>query len=131
MGAGIGKSRSKADVAWRARTAGATWAEAAAMSGYASAQSCYKSVVKHRGALPQVEADHLRELWRERLETLWRQALRDVADRRPSAVTHGVRVASAAAALDGLNAAAKVELGTESSLTELITALTDGSGDGR
>src|SRR5688572_7746070 len=94
----------RADTAWRARVAGATWKQAAQMAGYATPESAIKGVQSAFGELPPLQAADLRNLWRDRLEVLWRQTLTDIAEQRPGAVTAGVRVAQAAALLDGLNA---------------------------
>lgn len=94
----------RADQVWRARVAGATWKQAAQVGGYSSAANACRSVKQVYGGLPEVDREDLRKLWRDRLERLWQQALRDVEDRRSGAITAAVRVEQAAVALDGLDA---------------------------
>ena len=98
----------RADLAWRTRVAGGTWAQAAQIAGYSNAQNACRSVRETYGTLPQVERDEQRRLWRDRLEALWQQVYRDTLDRQPGAVTAAVRVATAAARLDGLDAPTEV-----------------------
>lgn len=93
--------------------------------GYSTAQNAYRAVLRRRGQLPVSESEDLRDVWRTRLESLWRQAALDVQDRRPGAVTHAVRVASTAMQLDGLAAPTRVAVSSaESEIGALIAALT-------
>lgn len=64
--------------------------------------------------MPTVKRDDLRNLWRDRLEGIWRQAFKDALEGRPGAITAAVRVHQAAALLDGLNAPSVLELSTPS-----------------
>lgn len=100
----------RADRAWMARVAGGTWAQAAVVSGYSNPQAAMKGVRTVYGRLPRLERDDLRDLWRARLEALWRQCLVDVTQQRAGAVMAGVRIAGAACALDGLNEAVRVDV---------------------
>lgn len=61
---------------------------------------------------PHARARRTAAAVRDRLEVVGRQAMQDVLDRRPGAVTSYVRVMQAAAALDGLNAPSVIELST-------------------
>lgn len=100
----------RAERAWQARVLGATWREAAQVAGYSDASNAVRAVRGVYGELPKVERDDLRHLWRTRLEKVWRQAYADVLERRSGAVTAAVRVAGAAAALDGLDEPTRVAL---------------------
>lgn len=94
----------RAEAAWSARVAGATWAEAAATAGYSCGENAARAVRQTYGTLPELDRSEQRSLWRARLEALWRQALRDALENHPGALTAAVRVAQAAARLDGLDA---------------------------
>jgi hypothetical protein len=119
-----GVSRTKADAAWQARVLGASWAQAAQVAGYGTASAAYHAVLRQRGTLPEPMLSDLREVWRERLESLWSQAWQDVRERRSGAVTHAVRVAGAAMQLDGLAAPSRIAISSaESEITSLIDAL--------
>lgn len=100
----------RVDLAWHARVNGATWQQAAEVSGYSSGNNCQRAVSRIYGRLPTPDRESLRALWRERLEALWRQAHADVLEQRPGAVTAAVRIQQAAASLDGLNSPAEVVL---------------------
>jgi hypothetical protein len=100
----------RADTAWRARVAGAAWAEAAKVAGYSSDKHAIDGVRNVFGAVPQIDREELRRLWRDRLERSWRQCVADMADRVPGATTASVRIAQAAIALDGLDEPTKVDL---------------------
>lgn len=110
----------KAEKAWRARVAGATWRQAAQMSGYSDAQAAIKAVRTFYGTVPREEREELRRLWRDRLEVAWRQVQRDMADQRSGAVTASVRVATAAVALDGLAEPVRVDM----TISDTFMALT-------
>jgi hypothetical protein len=115
-----GDALERADTAWRARVAGATWRQAAEVAGYADAQSACHSVRSVFGELPAPSREDLREVWRARLELLWSQALRDSAEQRAGAVTAGVRVAGMAITLDGLAEPTRLDL----NVTDTFEALT-------
>lgn len=83
-----------------------------------------KGVRTAYGTLPRIDRDDLRNLWRSRLEVAWRQVVKDMFDQRPGAVTAAVRVAYAAAALDGLNAPVQVDVSVTDTLEKLTKELT-------
>lgn len=87
---------------------GATWEQAAEVAGLSDGPNAHRAVTRAFGGVPQPDREELRTLWRDRLESLWRVSVQDAHDRRPGAVTAGVRVTQAAAALDGLNAPVEV-----------------------
>lgn len=101
----------KADRAWRVRVVGGTWQQAAEAAGYSTDEAAIKAVRSAYGTLPKPQRDDLRNLWRERLEVLWQQAVADARDRRHGAVTAAVRVATCAMHLDGLSEPVQVEVG--------------------
>lgn len=115
--------RSKATAVWEARVAGATWDQAAQIAGYANGSNAQKAVVDIYGTTPRVDREHLRNLWRDRLEVTWKQALRDMIDQKPGAITAAVRVATAAAVLDGLNAPTQVNLAVSQTFETLLTEI--------
>lgn len=100
----------RAQAAWEMRIAGGSWATIARELGYANPENAMRATRTYCGSVPKLTRDDLRETWRARLEKLWLIALSDAHEHRPGAVTAGVRVVSAAAALDGLNEAQKVDL---------------------
>lgn len=101
----------RAQRAWSARVAGATWDQAATAAGFAHNSSCIRAVQRYFARVPEVEdTPERRRLWRERLEVLWRQTMLDVNQQRPDAVRAGGAVVQRAAALDGLDAAQRVEI---------------------
>lgn len=102
----------RVDQAWRARVAGASWRQAATIAGYTDENNCARAVKRVYGKLPTPEREDLRRLWRDRLEVTWRQAITDLLEQRPGAITHAVRVQTAAARLDGLDEPSRVELYT-------------------
>ena len=75
----------RADTAWSARVAGATWKEAAELAGFSSAEHAIDGVKNAFGGVPQIDREELRNLWRDRLERSWRQVGRDMVDRVPGA----------------------------------------------
>lgn len=115
----------RADRAWRARVSGMTWRQVADVVGYSTAEGALSAVRSAYGSLPQIDRDVLRAIWRDRLESLWSSTVSDVADRVPGAVTAGVRVVTAAAALDGLNAPTEVNVGFTNYLTDFEKELRD------
>lgn len=104
----------RAERAWVARVLGASWKDAAMVSGYSDGSNCRRAVMSVYGQLPKIDREHLRTLWRERGELLWRQVVKDVHNGVPGAVTAAVRVMQAAARLDGLDEPSRVELSSPS-----------------
>lgn len=100
----------RAQRAWAARVAGATWQEAAEVSGFTETSNCIRAVRSYFGTLPAPDRDELRLVWRERLEELWRQVRVDAAEQRPGAVRAAVAVAQRAVQLDGLDAPQRVSV---------------------
>lgn len=100
----------RAERAWNARVLGASWETAARVAGYSDAANAIRAVRSVYGSLPAIERDEARRLWRDRLEVVYRQAIQDVQDRRPGAVTAIVRLADRAARLDGLDEPARFSL---------------------
>ena len=90
--------------AWTARVCGATWQEAAQIAGFTDQHNAIRAVSNYFGSLPSPELSDLRHLWRPRCELLWAQAVIDIREQRPGAITAGVRVTERAAKLDGLDA---------------------------
>ena len=101
----------RADMAFEARVAGATWDEAAEIAGFANGPNACRAVANVFGSLPTPDREELRAVARARGEAVWRQALRDVEERRPGAVTAAVRVLDLMVRLDGLSAPDRVEVG--------------------
>lgn len=89
--------------AWAARVAGGTWSQAAQVAGFTDAGNCCRAVKNYFGTLPVPDRAEQRDLWRERLELLWRQSVRDVQSQRPGAVRAAVALSQRAAQLDGLD----------------------------
>lgn len=115
--------------AWAARVAGATWQQAAEISGYSSASTCRRAVAETFGTLPKIERDDLRHLWRERTELVWRQVVRDMTAGVPGATTAAVRVITAAAQLDGLNEPARFSLTpTDNELGQWVASVIEARG---
>jgi hypothetical protein len=100
----------RANRAWSARVAGGSWREAAELAGFSTAEHAMDAVRSAFGGVPKIDREALRHLWRERLERSWRQVVLDMADRVPGSVTASVRVAAAAATLDGLNEPVRVNV---------------------
>jgi hypothetical protein len=113
-------AQQRADRAWQARVVGASWAQAAEVAGFADDATAVHAVRNAYGRLPEPDRTELRRLWRDRLETLWKESLRDVTERRGGAVTASVRVAGLAVALDGLAAPLQVDV----EVTQTFAALT-------
>ena len=80
------------------------------MAGFAHHTSAVRAVRSYFGRLPVMDAAERRDLWRERLEHLWRQAVVDVREQRPGAVRAAVAVAQRASLLDGLDAPQRAEV---------------------
>lgn len=119
--------RIRAERTWEARVAGATWAQAAEIGGYAHRANARRAVQQVYGTLPCADRDELRDLWRDRLELLWRQAVRDVLDQKPGAVTSAVRVVTAAANLDGLNEPIEVHAHLSATFAQVLREI-EGTG---
>lgn len=92
----------RAERAYFARVSGATWTQAAEVAGYTDAANCCRAVRRVFDELPAPDREHQRHLVRDRLDTLYRLALKDAHDRRPGAVTSAVRVLELMSRLDGL-----------------------------
>lgn len=103
----------RAERAWHARLLGASWADAARVAGYSSRSNAQRAVKRVFGRLPAIEIEEMKHLWRERLEVIWRQAMLDLKEQRPGAVTAAVRVEQAAAQLDGLDAPSRLRVGVD------------------
>ncbi|WP_183093317.1 hypothetical protein [Nocardioides stalactiti] len=112
-------ARERAEQVWAMRLGGATWDQCAKTVGLATPQSAMRCVRETYGEVPQIDREELRHLWRERTEVLWRQAMRDVLDRRQGAVIAATKVASLASFLDGLGAPQRVEVGVLHMLADL------------
>ena len=102
----------RAQRAWTARVSGSTWAEAAKVAGYADAATACRGVKTYFGSLPVVERDDLRDVWRARMELLWRYAARDAKSGKAGALRAGAAIAQRAAAMDGLDAPTQLNLTT-------------------
>lgn len=100
----------RAQRAWTARIMGGTWKQAADVAGFTDTGNCVRAVRNYFGTLPQAEREDLRDLWRERLEYLWRQSSQDVRQQKPGAIRAGVALAQRASALDGLDEPTKVSV---------------------
>ena len=61
--------RERADLAWKLRVGGLSWAQVARQAGYSCRQNAMRAVKVRCGTLPQPERQELRDLWRDRLET--------------------------------------------------------------
>lgn len=96
--------------AWAMRVRGATWDEVARALGYANAGNACRAVSNYVGTLPTPEVDHLRSMWRERLETLWPIAVGDAQRGRHGSLRAAVAIADRASKLDGLDAPRKLEI---------------------
>jgi hypothetical protein len=115
--------RERADAAFNLRVAGLSWAQVARETGYANRQNAQRAVKSRCGSLPQPERRELRDLWRDRLERLWLQSVRDVAEQRNGAITAAVRVVQAAAILDGLNAPVQIDARIDATISDTFMTL--------
>lgn len=115
----------RAETIWAMRIGGATWDQCAKAVGLSTPQNAMRCVRETYGEVPQVDREELRHLWRERNEVLWRQALRDVFDRRQGAVIAATKVASLAAFLDGLGAPQRLDVGVLHVLADLDALMTE------
>lgn len=96
--------------AWDARLQGMTWERTATIAGYSDASNCRKAVMSVFGELPKIEREHLRDVWRDRIEKAHEIVSQDMVDRLPGATTAFVRIADRAAKLDGLDEPARFSL---------------------
>lgn len=113
----------RADKAWDLRVAGVSWRQIARECGYHNASNAMRAVKSRCGTVPQPERVELRDLWRARLERLWLQTVKDCHEQRAGAVTAAVRVAQAAAILDGLNAPTQIDARVDASISDTFTQL--------
>jgi hypothetical protein len=104
----------RAQRAWAARVAGATWEQVGELVGFSDGTAALRAVRRYFGQLPVIEREETRRLWRERNELLWKQAVRDTSEQRPGAIRAAVAVAQRAAALDGLDAPVRMEVSNPS-----------------
>jgi len=116
-------AQERAERAYVARLHGATWREAARVAGYTDQANARRAVERWMGDVPGPEREVQREILREQTQAVLRQALQDVRDRRPGAVTAAVRVLDLQMRLDGLGAPTRVSLVDPT--TEEIEALAD------
>jgi hypothetical protein len=115
--------RERADLAWKLRVGGLSWAQVARQAGYSCRQNAMRAVKVRCGTLPQPERQELRDLWRDRLERLWLQSVKDTAEQRTGAVTAAVRVMQAAAMLDGLNQPTQIDARFDVEVSDTFHAL--------
>jgi hypothetical protein len=106
--------------AWQLRVSGLPWDEVATQAGFSNAPNALRAVRNWAGRLPQLTHTELREVARERAEWLWRKAAEDVEDRRPGAVRAAVATLQRQAALDGLDAAHRIEVDVDAAELERI-----------
>lgn len=118
----------RARKAWAARVAGATWQQVADVAGFTHPQNAVRAVRRYFGDLPQVDRQMERELWRERLEFLWRQTERDVLQQRTGAVRGGVAVAQRAALMLGLDEPTRTEVALAVRSDVQVLAVIQGGG---
>jgi hypothetical protein len=118
-------ARDRAETIWAMRIGGATWDQCAKAVGLANEANAIRCVRQVYGEVPDIDRAELRHLWRERLEVVHRQALRDVLDRRQGAVVAAVKVASLAIMLDGLAAPQRVDVGFLGVLANLDALMTE------
>ena len=100
----------RAERAYLARLNGGTWRQCADVAGYADEQGARRAVERLFHELPAPDRDAQRHIPREQAQSVLRQALQDVRDRRPGAVTAAVRVLDLTMRLDGLGAPAQISL---------------------
>jgi hypothetical protein len=110
MGGTRGDALQRAADAWALRIQGKTWAQIAAALGYAYAGNAARAVRAFVGRLPAPDPEQARTLWRERMEHLFSIAADDAAEGKPGALRAAVAIAQRAAAMDGLDAPAKMML---------------------
>lgn len=105
----------KASQGWQMRVQGYTWDEIAQATGFHDASTAYRAVKTYFGAVPAVDHEMQRHIARERTEFLQRKALEQVdASPTPANIRAAVETLRRAAALDGLDAAMKVDMKTTS-----------------
>lgn len=90
--------------AWALRVGGASWHPIAEELGFNSAGNACRAVTNYFGEVPEVDRNMHREIARQRTDYLWRQAMRDVNERRGGAIQSAVAVLARQARLDGLDA---------------------------
>lgn len=100
----------RAERAYVARLNGATWRQVAEVAGYSDQANARRAVERWLGDIPAPAREAQREILREQTQIVVRQALQDVHDRRPGAVTAAVRVLDLQARLDGLLAPTNIAL---------------------
>jgi hypothetical protein len=100
----------RAQRAWAARVAGGTWDQAAEVAGFTNTSACVRAVGNYFGTYPTPDSSEQRALWRERMELLWKIAIRDASDGKHGALRAGVAVAQRASQMDGLDAPAQVQV---------------------
>jgi AraC-like DNA-binding protein len=113
----------KADYAFRLRVAGVSWPRICELAGYSDVSNANKAVRRWCGTLPRQDRVDLRELWRSRLEALWLQSTKDVAQQKPGAIVAAVRVAQMAARLDGLDEPVQIHTTVSESFQAVILEL--------
>ena len=94
------------------RVAGIPWARVAGELGYANPQNAMRAVRELYGTMPEIDTGTARALLRDRAEKVWMQIQVDMREQRPGATRAAIAVLQRMAALDGLDAAAKLELVT-------------------
>ena len=100
-----------------------SWSQVAKQVGYSNRQNAQRAVKVRCGTLPQPQRQELRDLWRDRLERLWLQSVKDTAEQRTGAVTAAVRVVQAACLLDGLNAPTQIDARIDATITDTFATL--------
>jgi hypothetical protein len=113
----------RASRAWAARVAGGTWAQAAELSGFSDVTACHHAVRSAYGQLPKPDREELRDMWRDRLELSWRQAVKDMTEQRAGATTASVRIAGLAVMLDGLAEPTRLDVTVSDMFTRLTAEL--------
>lgn len=109
----------RAERIWAMRIGGASWRQAAEAVGLANGPNAMRVVRSVYGEVPQVDRAELQHLWRERLELLWRVAMKDAVDRKQGATIAAVKVAALAAHLDGLAPPQRVDVGVVAVLADV------------
>ena len=120
-----GDAVQRAHRAFEARCDGYTWEQVAERVGYSEGSAACRAVSRYvTDEMPDVDRLALTATWRERTEWLWAKARADVVERRPSAVTHAVRVVGIAMQLDGLATKPPATVTGTGGFEDLIKALT-------
>lgn len=113
----------RADAAWKLRVAGLSWTQIAKQVGYSNRMNAHRAVRARCGTVPQPERQELRDIWRDRLETLWLQSTRDVAEQRHGAMTAAVRVVQVALMLDGLAEPTRIDARVDATISDTFATL--------